>query len=167
MMRIYLAGSMPKDDTEAKAFVNWREKYRKALEKVFDAEFIDPNDRELDESDPMAVFGADCRHIRDSSLIIVNAEESLGAGTSQEMVIAKYFRKSVVTVLPKECHYRRQDVVFHGHEIGDWVHSFVAVFSDFIIEDIDDIAMIKDNIFEIAPKDISVIDKSITYIESI
>jgi hypothetical protein len=165
-MKIYLAGSVPKGDKEAESFRDWRADYIKILKDVFDAEFIDPYDRLLDESDPMAVFGADCNHIKDSSLIIVNAESTMGVGTSQEMVIAKYFKKPVVTVLPKESHYRRGDIVFRGQKIADWVHSFVAVFSDFIIEDIRGIENIKAELSRCEPKDISIIDESIAFMDS-
>jgi hypothetical protein len=166
IMKIYLAGKVPKGDKKQKSFDNWRVRYQKVLRKFFDAEFIDPYNRDLDESDFLAVVGTDCKHIKESTFIVVNAEEKLGVGTSQEMVIAKYFNKPVVTVLPKDSHHRRSNVVFHGKMIADWIHPFIFTFSDFIIENINEIEKIKDKIFTSKIKDISVIDEVVRYIDS-
>jgi len=166
-MRIYLAGSVPKGDEEAKGFDNWRDRYQKILKEFFDADFIEPYHRELDEGDFLAVVGQDCRHIKDCALVIVNAEEKLGVGTAQELVIAKYFSKPVISVLPKETHHRRSNVVFHGKTVEDWIHPFIFAFSDFIVENVNEVEKIKDDVFSLAAKDISVIDEAIRHINSV
>jgi len=165
-MKIYLAGHVPKGDKEAQNFNEWRDRFKKVLKSNFKAEFINPYNRKVDEEDSLFVFGFDCAHIKESDLIIINAEDRLGVGTSQEMVIAKYFKKPVITVLPKQTHHRRKDVVFNGKNIDDWIHPFVFAFSDFIIEDINKIADIKDKIFNSKIKDISVIEQAIKYSKS-
>jgi hypothetical protein len=163
-MNIYLAGSVPKGDEEEKSFVDWRSHYRDVLKNVFDAEFIDPYDRDLDESDFLLVVGKDCVDIEESAIIIVNAEEMIGPGTAQELVIAKYLKKPVVTVLPKNTHHRRQHIMFNGKLIDDWIHPFIFTFSDFVIEDIVEIEKIKDDIFRTENiKDISVIDSAVEH----
>lgn len=161
-MKIYLAGSVPKGDEEQKTFADWRARYQTVLKSVFDAEYIDPYDRYLDESDFLLVVGKDCVDIMESSLIIVNAEEKLGAGTAQELVIAKYLKKPVVTVLPKDTPHRRTNIMFNGQLVDDWIHPFIFTFSDFVIEDIGEIEKIKDAIFSSATiKDISIIDGAV------
>ncbi len=163
-MKIYLAGSVPKGDEEQKTFADWRARYQSALESIFDAEYIDPYDRVLDESDFLLVVGKDCIDIIESSLVIVNAEEKLGAGTAQELVIAKYLKKPVVTVLPKNTPHRRTNIMFNGQLIDDWIHPFIFTFSDFVIEDIEKIEEIKDKIFDKhAVKDISIIDTAVEH----
>lgn len=158
-MKIYLAGSVPKGEEEEKTFVNWRKAYQEVLGKIFEAECIDPYDRNLDESDFLFVVGKDCAEISDSSFVVVNAEEKLGAGTSQELVIAKYFKKPVVTVLPKDTPHRRTNIVFNGQLVEDWIHPFIFTFSDFIIEDITEIKSLQDKLLEAHTiKDISIID---------
>ena len=166
-MRIYLAGSVPKGDEEAKGFDNWRGRYKKILQEFFDADFIEPYHRELDEGDFLAVVGQDCRHIKDCALVIVNAEEKLGVGTAQELVIAKYFSKPVISVLPKDTHHRRSNVVFHGKTVEDWIHPFIFAFSDFIVENVNEIEKIKDKVFSSAAKDISVIDEAVRHFNSV
>ena len=165
-MKIYLAGSVPKGDEEAKTFDDWRSRYKQSLQKFFDADFIEPYHRDLDEGDLLAVVGQDCRHIKGSSMVIVNAEEKLGVGTAQELVIAKYFKKPVISVLPKDTHHRRSKVVFHGRLVEDWIHPFIFAFSDFIVESVDKIETIKDKICSSKIKDISVIDEAVRYIDS-
>jgi len=167
-MVIYLAGDLPKGDEEAKGFVNWRQRYKHALEEVFDGvKFIDPWRPEKDENDPVAVFGEDCKSIKEADLIVIKAEEKLGAGTSMEFVIAKYFNKPVVTVIPKDSHHRRSNLYFAGVLVEDWIHPFIFAMSDFVVEKIDDVAKIKDRVLKSTPKDITFIDQAIRHMESV
>ena len=156
---------MPKGNEEAKTFDNWRLRYKTALQKHFEAVFIDPFDHHkfVDENDALLVFGTDCNNIKTSDLVVVNAENKLGAGTSQEMVVAKYFRKPVLTVLPKDTHHRRSNLTFGPYHVKDWVHPFVFAFSDFIIEDIKEVEKLKDKLLNSKVKTISIIDEAIEY----
>src|SRR3989344_8937569 len=150
-MKIYLAGSVPKGAEEEQEFVNWRLKYKQVLEKFLDAEFIMPDSGEMDESDFLLIVGKDSRSIKTSDLVIVNAEERLGAGTSLEMAIAKHFKKPVITVMPKNSHHRRPNVLFRGKYLVEaWMHPFVHTFSDFVVENVSEIERIKDKIFSSA-----------------
>jgi len=166
-MKIYLAGDVPKGKEEEEKFVDWRTKYMDVLNKSLDADYIDPYDRSLDESNFLAVFGTDCSHIKSCSLVIINAENKLGVGTAQEMVIAKYFKKPVITVLPKNSYHRRSNIVINGKKIKDWIHPFIFSFSDFIIQNIFEIEKIKEKLQNSKIKDISIIDESIKYINSL
>ena len=161
-MKIYLAGSVPKGAEEEKAHGNWRLGYKEILEKIFDAEFILPNSGDMDENDFLLIVGKDSSSIKESDLIVVNAEEHLGAGTAMEMVIAKYLKKPVITVLPKNSHYRRPNVLFQGkYLVEDWMHPFVHTFSDFIVESVNEIGNIKNKLAIAEIKDISIIDQAI------
>lgn len=162
MLTIYLAGDIPKGDEEGKDFKNWRLIYQEVLAKIFDgAKFIDPWRPDKDENDPVAVFGEDCKHIKEADLIVIKAEEKVGAGTAMEFVIAKYFKKPVVTVIPKDTHHRRSNIVFGGQLVKDWVHPFIFSMSDYVVERVEEIAEIKDQILKDKPKDITFIDTAI------
>ncbi|MAG08415.1 hypothetical protein CMO89_03005 [Candidatus Woesearchaeota archaeon] len=65
-------------------------------------------------------------------------------------------------MLPKDSHHRRSNISFEGNLVKDWKHPFIDSFSDFIIEDIERIAEIKDKISSSKIKDLSVIDKAIS-----
>ena len=103
---------------------------------------------------------ADCQHIKNSDLVIVNAESQLGVGTSQEMLIAKYFKKPVVTILPKDTYHRKSNIAINNKLIADWIHPFIFSTSDFILENINEINNIKEKIFTSEIKDISILDVS-------
>jgi hypothetical protein len=166
-MKIYLAGSVPKGAEEEKSFVNWRLRYKDAINKFWDAEFIFPGAGDMDESDYLLIVGKDSRSIKYSDLVIVNAEERLGVGTAHEMVIAKYFKKPVITVLPKNSYHRRSNVVFQGkYSVSDWIHPFLHTFSDFIVEKVEDIKNIAGEVLHAFPKDISIIDKAVSHREN-
>lgn len=163
-MIIYLAGSVPKGADEEKTFINWRLRYKAALEKFWDAEFIFPNSGDMDEADFLLIVGKDALSIKRSDLVLVNAEERMGPGTSMEMVIAKHFKKPVVTVMPKNSYHRKPNVTFQGKFlVEDWMHPFVHTFSDFIVESAEEVESIKDKIFSGEIKDISVLDKAIKH----
>lgn len=165
-MKIYLAGSVPKGDENAKTYYNWRTEWAKELATILpDARIIEPYDRNINEEDFLLVVGADSRHIKYADLIIVNATEKLGAGTAIELAVAKYFTKPVITILPKDSHHRRSNVVFHGKLVKDWIHPFIFTFSDYVLENIQQIDGIKDKL-NTNIKDITIIDNAITYAES-
>ena len=166
-MKIYLAGSVPKGTDEEKEFVNWRLRYKSVLEKFLNAEFIFPGAGDMDESDYLLIVGKDSRSIKHADLVIINAEERLGVGTAHEMIIAKYFKKPVVTVLPKNSYHRRPNVVFQNkYKVEDWIHPFLHTFSDFIVEKAEDIQTICDKIFTENIKDITIIDKAVSHREN-
>jgi nucleoside 2-deoxyribosyltransferase len=137
-IKIYLAGSIPKGDLERERWANWRVDYEAKIKAaVPTAIFLDP-DLIRDTVGPELVVGHDLWQIQHSDIVVVNIPEKVGAGTSQEMVIAKYFGKPVVTVLPKDTHHRRSNIAFDGEMIADWVHPFIYISSDFIAESIDE-----------------------------
>jgi len=64
---------------------------------------------------------------------LIDAREKIGAGTAQEILIAKYYKKPVITVIPRESHYWRR-IFVHGCEV-DYKHPFIFSTSDAVVED--------------------------------
>ncbi|MDE5539428.1 MAG: hypothetical protein K2J20_02955 [Bacilli bacterium] len=163
-MKIYLSGKVPKQDNEF--CEDWREYYQKVLlsKKYLSnkLEFIEPMDSNLDESNFELVYGHDCSLIKNCDLVIVNAEDKTGIGTSQEILIAKYYKKYVVIVIPENTDYCRKNITLMGRFIETWIHPFAYVSSDLIINDIKDIDLefINEEIKSGRVKDISLIDKA-------
>jgi len=163
-LKICLLGSIPKGDDVRKKWIDWKTDYKKKLSTIDNVEFTD-GDAWRDETKPFLVVGHDSYTIKMSDIIIVNAENKLGAGTAQEMVIAKYFSKPVVTVLPKNTHHRKSNIIFDGKLINDWIHPFIFTISDLIVEKIPDaVSWIQE--YQRKPnnkmiKDISIIDDAI------
>lgn len=167
-MRIYLAGKVQKTSEGIDA-PDWRADYTRALGNDGHFEFLHPDDPTLDESRPEVVFGHDCWMLQQADVIVVNASEKLGAGTAQEMIIAKHFAKPVLTVLPRGSHHRRR-LELHGQVVEDWKHPFVFCTSDEVFDDLDSLRAYLDDRTNMAggqPKTMRVIDEAIaTYLAS-
>jgi len=163
--KIILLGSIPKGDDARKIWSDWKIGYRKCLSRLDNVEFTD-GDVWKDESNPNLVVGHDLSLVKESDLVIVNAESKIGAGTAQEIIVAKYFHKAVVTVIPKNSHHRKSNITFDNRLIKDWIHPFLLTSSDLIVESIEDsISWIKE--YQQKPetkavKDISFIDSAIS-----
>lgn len=137
-MKIYLAGSIPKGDAERYEQEDWRRTYQeKILQQISNASFLNP-DLIRDTVGPELVVGNDLWMIKAADIVLVNIPDKVGAGTSQEMVIAKYWQKPIVTILPKDTHHRRSNILFDGEVITDWIHPFLYTSSDYIAETLDE-----------------------------
>jgi hypothetical protein len=136
-MNIYLAGKVPKGD-EIGNSIDWRIDLSKKFSELESVKFLSPEDPQLNESFPILVFGHDCNLIKEADLLIVNAPSKLGVGTSQEMIVAKYYKKPVVTILPKDTHHRRSNLKMHSFIVKDWIHPFIYATSDIVVENIDE-----------------------------
>ena len=170
-MKICIIGPSPKGDEKRKTWTDWKVEYKKKLGKLGNVEIV-YGDMWLNETKPLVTFGHDSNMIKNSDIVVANAESKIGAGTAQEFLVAKYFTKPVITVLPKDSHHRRSNIVFEGVMIKDWIHPFLFSTSDLIVEKINDcLDWIKE--YQKNPKsknikDIKIIDKSIkAYLDEI
>lgn len=168
-IKIMLLGSIPKGDKERESFVDWKKEYiEKITKEIPNVKFLH-GDLISDKVGPELVVGHDLWLIKHADFVITNATTKVGAGTAQEMVIAKKFKKPVISVIPKNTHHRRSNVLFEGVLIKDWIHPFLFVSSDFVAENIEEaVSWIKSYLknpenFNI--KDISVFDKAISKFE--
>lgn len=160
-IKVYLAGKVPKGADQG-ATKPWRDAYREVLAlRGLLVEILDPDDPSLDESFPEAVFGHDCWLISNSDVVVVNATEKLGVGTSQEMLIAKHFGKPVLTVLPKDSHHRRSNLKMHAKTVPDWIHPFIYQTSDAIIESLDELPGLIEDLSLLQPKGMEIIQRGI------
>ncbi|HOX40575.1 MAG TPA: hypothetical protein PK263_00090 [bacterium] len=168
-LKICLLGSIPKGDKERKSYEDWREEYKKEISKTFpNAKFLSGDDIS-DNVGPELVVGHDLSLIKRANFIIVNASTKVGAGTAQEMVIAKYFKKPVISIMPRDTHNRRSNIAFHDVTMPEWIHPFLFVSSDFIAENIEEaVDWIKKTKEEIPTiKDFSIYEKLIESFESV
>lgn len=146
--KIFLSGSVPKGDNEKMQCLDWRSEYKKILSQLGEVEFVE-DDTKKDETKPFLIFGHDANMVKNADLIIINADKKIGrgigVGTAQEIIIAKYFSKPVLTVLPKNTHHRRSDMVWDGKVVSDWVSPFLSSTSDLVVETVhDSLAWIKE-----------------------
>ena len=139
-MKIVLLGSLPKGDDIRKNWVDWKEEYISAITKLLpDAEFIH-GDSISDSAGTEMVVGHDLAQVKKADICVVDAFSKIGAGTAQEIVIAKQFKKPVVIVIPKDTHHRKSNVIFHGIEMEDWIHPFLKISTDYVADSIENAA---------------------------
>lgn len=166
-LKIALLGSIPKGDTERKNWVDWKTEYvEKITQAIPQAQFLH-GDLISDNVGPELVVGHDLWLIKNSDIVIVHAASKIGAGTAQEMVLAKSFQKPLISIVPKDTHHRRSNVVFHDVTIEDWIHPFLAVASDSVAENIEEaIVWIQEFLKKSKPiKTLAVFDEAIASFE--
>lgn len=136
-----LLGSIPKGDDVRGKWIDWKTDYKKILSQFDNVEFVD-GDAWKDETKPFLLFGHDLNLVKSSDIVIVNAEKKIGrgigVGTAQEIMVAKYFSRPVITILPKNTHHRRSNIVFDGTLISDWISPFLLSTSDLVVETVGD-----------------------------
>lgn len=165
--KIVLLGSIPKGDEVRKDWIDWKEEYLNKIKKELpQAEFLH-GDLIKDNVGEELVVGHDLWLVKHADIIIVDAKTKIGAGTAQEMVVAKLFGKPVISIIPKNTHHRKSDIVFDGENIPDWIHPFLFISSDFVAENVEEaIIWIKKIINKpLKFKDISIYEKAIQRFE--
>jgi len=159
-MKVAILGSIPKGDEARKTWVDWKTEYVNKIREVLPKIEILDGDKISDNVGAELVVGHDLNMVKSADLIIVDAQKKIGAGTAQEIVIAKYFKKPVVLAIPPETHYRRSGVVFDGEPMEEWIHPFLKIASDYIADSINDAVIWAKEYFsnrdKIAVKDFSV-----------
>ncbi len=169
-MKIALLGKIPKGDKAREDFVEWYQEYADAISEMIPKAVFLHGDLIRDTEGSEKVVGNDLWIIKNADLVVVDARQKIGAGTAQEMVMAKYFKKPLVSVIPRDTHHRRSNVVFDGVNIEDWIHPFLDVSSDYVAESIDDAATwVKDfssGKINQEVKDISVFEQAVKTFET-
>jgi hypothetical protein len=170
IMKVVLLGSIPKGDSTRKDWTDWKLPYVHAIRTAVPNVTFTHGDAISDNAGPQMVVGHDLAQIKRADVCVVDAQAKIGAGTAQEMVIAKYFKKPLVVVIPKGTHHRKSDVTFHGVTIEDWVHPFLYISSDYVAESIEDAAnWLKEYAKSPADypiKDLSVFEEAIEHFEA-
>ncbi|HIG96991.1 MAG TPA: hypothetical protein HA230_01455 [Candidatus Aenigmarchaeota archaeon] len=162
-IKVYIAGKVSPDSSMGTSF--WRDEFCKQLEEKSGFKIInlDPTTRKALPFDPQMVFGRDSFFIKNSDLVIVNLTDDISVGGSQEMLIAKYFKKPLLGIAKEGGKFVNNSFNDFGR-IVDFVHPFVLGTCDAIVGSEDEAAeWIKKNFEKIEPKGMSCVDDSIKY----
>ncbi|MCA9459513.1 MAG: hypothetical protein KC550_03110, partial [Nanoarchaeota archaeon] len=123
----------------------------------------------LNENNSKLIFGRDCFMIKSSDIVIVNLTDDISVGGSQEMLIAKYYSKLLIGIAPKGGKFNKEKTEFIGKKYENWIHPFVDIPCDILVENIDETAnSIKNYILNknIKVKNINIIDDTVKYYET-
>lgn len=165
-IRVYVAGKVSPGSSFGKE--HWRDEFCFELSRLANLPIrnLDPiqasPDFDLDENRPDMTFGRDCFLIRESDAVIVYLSDDISVGGSQEMLLAKYFSKPLIGIAKNGGKFRGEKV-FRGKTYQNWIHPFVHVPCDVVVEDIQEAAhALRTFVLEQKPvKNLGIIEESI------
>lgn len=172
-LKVYIAGKVSPDSVFRKH--DWRDEFCKQLGELsgWDIINLDPTksseDFFLDENNAALIVGRDCFMIRSADLVIVNLTDDISVGGSQEMLIAKYYKRPLIGIARKGGKFFQEEKEILGKTYKNWMHPFVLISCDKVVEDIQGAAdAIKELFFLLVGriKDISVFDETLSYYET-
>lgn len=103
---VYLSGSIPKSKEARDTYIDWRTQFMdEAKKQKLAIVGINPNIFTYDMMPIPYFYGRDVHMIFLSDVIVVNAQEKIGIGTAQELLIAHYYKKPVIAIAPNPSHY--------------------------------------------------------------
>lgn len=164
-MKIILLGSLPKGDEVRKNWVDWKTEYVEKISKAIPQANFLHGDLISDKEGAEVVVGHDLYLIKNCDIAIVHATSKIGAGTAQEILMAKQFKRPVIAIIPKDSHHRKSNIVFHGTLIKDFINPFLFISTDYVAESIEDaiewIKKFSKNSTSVKIKNFSVMEKCI------
>lgn len=163
VITIYFSGKISSNSIFGTSY--WRNDICAKLSKLSNIEIIklDPLDRDCDESDSKFIVGKNSNHIKNADFVILYLTDDISFGASAETVIAKYFKTPVIGIA-KEGKFIRSQTVRQGQVINNWIHPYVDIFCDIIVNDLNGVAKFINN-FNRPIKDLSVITDCIEHFE--
>ncbi|MBI2578380.1 MAG: hypothetical protein HYW26_01580 [Candidatus Aenigmarchaeota archaeon] len=169
-IKIYVAGSITEPEEGAH---DWRDSLCKKLTEKTGFEIInlDPSKYHdgsyFDDNNERFVVGRDAFMIKSADIVIVNLADDIGIGASQEMLIAKHFKKPLIGIAPKGGRFNRHEKKIMGKVFRDWIHPFVKLTCDKVAADADEAASFIVEFFSSGAKakDISIIEEALKYYE--
>lgn len=168
-IKIAILGKVPKGDKARESFHDWKQEYLTKIKAALPEASVLHGDHIRDDVGSELVVGHDVWTVKNADIVIVDARDKVGAGTAQEMIMAKYFKRPLVAVIPKETHHRKSNLTFNGVMIADWVHPFLDVTSDYVAANVDDaidwIKKYSEGAIKKRIKDIGVIEAAIARFE--
>jgi hypothetical protein len=165
-IKIYVAGKVRKESVFGTH--HWRDGFVKELEQLsgLKLENLDPTKNDVNQSVAEEVFAADCLLISRCDVLVVYLTDDISVGGSQEILIAKYFKKPVIGLAPKGGKFNGATREYFGKVIEDYKDPFVFSTCDKVCDDIEQVAEALNNLDKIIPKDLSIIDKAIEKIKN-
>lgn len=139
-MKIYIAGKVKKDSSFGTHY--WREDFMNELIRLssIKLECLDPLKEEASTTTPEEIFRKDCRLINGCDVFIVYLSDDISVGGSQEILIARFFKKPVIGLAPKGGKFNGATREMQGKNIDDYRDPFVFSTCDIVCETIEEVA---------------------------
>jgi len=158
-LKVYVAGKVSKESIFGTH--HWRNDFITELEKLsgLELEHLDPTKIKVDQNNPELVFGKDAKLISRADVVIVYLSDDISVGGSQEILIAKYFKKPVIGLAPRGGKFNGASKELFGQKIEDYKDPFVFTTCDVVCPDMNGVAVALKNLGKIKPKGIDIIDR--------
>jgi len=159
-MKLYIAGKVGKNSQFGTHY--WRDDFVSNLANLsgLSLSHLDPlayeNNREYD---PQFVFDKDCWLINQADCVIVYLSDDISVGGSQEMIIAKYLKKPLMGLAPRDGKFNKAEKEHLGITINNYVDPFVYATCDVICDNVAAVAKALQKLP--TAKTISIIDEGI------
>lgn len=137
---LYLSGSIKKGASDSRDTF-WTDDDIATLRRTLaplDVHMLNPASRSDDLGDFLGTFGRDLFQVAAADAVIVDVRDRRGIGVGSEMTVAKASGVPVISLCPRESHYRRSDFLFMDQQLPMWTHPFVFGLSDVIVETLDE-----------------------------
>lgn len=163
MIKMYIAGKISKNSVFGTH--DWRDNFCAELSSLsgLKIENLDPTKIGTDQKDTKLVFGGDSYLISTCDVLVVYLSDDISIGGSQEILIAKYFKKPVIGLAPFEGKFNGADKEYFGKLVKNYKDPFVFTTCDVVCKDIQEVAAALQDLKNITVKDLSVIDESVQY----
>lgn len=139
-MKLYVAGKVKKDSSFGTH--HWRDGFVTELQRLsgLTLENIDPVKEESFDSMPSEIFEKDCQLISKCDCLIVYLSDDISVGGSQEILIARYFKKPVIALAPRGGKFNGATREMFGKRITDYKDPFVFTTCDIVCSTIEEVA---------------------------
>lgn len=165
-MLLYIAGKVNKNSQFGTS--HWRDDFVAELSRLsgMDLAHLDPLKYEAITGDyqPQAIFDKDCWLINQVDCVIVYLSDDISVGGSQEMMIAKYLKKTLIGLAPYEGKFHKSVKEMPHQTVENYVDPFVYATCDVVCGDVSEVAVALKNLPETA-KTITIIDEAIARAE--
>ena len=158
-LKVYVAGKVAKNSSFKTHY--WRDGFLEELEKLSGLKLdnLDPTQLDEDYEKPEEIFGSDAYLISQSDVLIVYLSDDISVGGSQEILIAKYFKKPVIGLAPKGGKFNGRTYELFGKTVEDYKDPFVFSTCDVVCDDIEQVAEALKNVSDIKPKTLDIINE--------
>jgi len=167
-LKVYVAGKVSSNSVFGTH--DWRDKFCKELSLKSGIEIVnlDPVryeiDFDVDHKDSKFIVGKDYFLIKESDVVIVNLTDDISVGGSQEMLIAKYYKKPLIGIAPKGGKFNKTEKEILGKIYKYYIDPFVSVSCDRVGENLEQVAgFLKEFFSPDKIKSISILDDSLEY----
>ena len=156
-LKIYVAGKVSKESSFGTHY--WRDDFVKQLEKLSGRKMVslDPAKKKTDQNNYEEAFGADVYMISQCDVVVVYLSDDISVGGSQEILIAKYYKKPVIGLAPLGGKFNQKNKKMFGQLIKDYKHPFVYSTCDIVCDDIQAVGKAIKELDKIKPKTLDII----------